>query len=72
MKKEIDILNKNNFEKPPLISDYINICKPGDTGIRKDFNDIFEENKNVFHRKNYCASYSDLHHEYKDIVNNIF
>ena len=72
MKKEIDILNKNNFEKPPLISDYINICKPGDTGIRKDFNDIFEENKNVFHRKNYCASYSDLYHEYKDIVNNIF
>ena len=72
MKKEIDILNKNNFEKPPLISDYINMCKPGDTGIRKDFNDIFEENKNVFHRKNYCASYSDLHHEYKDIVNNIF
>ena len=72
MKKEIDILNKNNFEKAPLISDYIDMCKPGDTGNRKDFNDIFEENKTVFHRKNYCASYSDLHHEYKDLVNNIF
>ena len=72
MKKEIDILNKNNFEKAPLISDYVNMCKPGDTGTRKDFNDIYEENKNVFHRKNYCASYYDLHHEYKDIVNNIF
>ena len=72
MKKEIDILNKNNFEKAPLISDYIDMCKPGDTGNRKDFNDIFEENKTVFHRKNYCASYSDLHHAYKDLVNNIF
>jgi len=72
MKKEIDILNKNNFEKAPLISDYIDMCKPGDTGTRKDFHDIYEENKNVFHRKNYCASYYDLHHEYKDIVNNIF
>ena len=72
MKKEIDILNKNNFEKAPLISDYIDMCKPGDTGTRKEFNDIYEENKNVFHRKNYCASYYDLHHEYKDIVNNVF
>ena len=72
MKTEIDIINKNNFEKPPLISDYINMCKPGDTGLRKDFSDILEENKNIFHRKNYCASYSDLHHEYKDLVNKIF
>jgi len=72
MKKEIDNMNKNNFEKPPLISDYVDMCKPGDTGLRKEYNDIFEENKNIFHRKNYCASYSDLHHEYKDIVNNIF
>ena len=72
IKKEIDSLNNNNFEKPPLISDYFNMCKPGDTGLRKDFNEQFEENKNIFHRKNYCASYSDLHHEYKDLVNNIF
>jgi hypothetical protein len=72
IKKEIDSLNNNNFEKPPLISDYINMCKPGDTGLRKDFTEQLEENKNIFHRKNYCASYSDLHHEYKDLVNNIF
>lgn len=72
MKKEIDEMNNNNFEKPPLISDYINMCKPGDTGLRKDYNDILEENKTVFHRKNYCASYSDLHHEYKELVNNMF
>ena len=72
IKKEIDSLNNNNFEKPPLISDYFNMCKPGDTGLRKDFSEQFEENKNIFHRKNYCASYSDLHHEYKDLVNNIF
>ena len=72
IKKEIDCLNNNNFEKPPLISDYFNMCKPGDTGLRKDFNEQFEEDKNIFHRKNYCASYSDLHHEYKDLVNNIF
>ena len=72
IKKEIDRLNNNNFEKPPLISDYINMCKPGDTGLRKDFSEQLGENKNIFHRKNYCASYSDLHHEYKDLVNNIF
>ena len=68
IKKEIDRLNNNNFEKPPLISDYINMCKPGDTGLRKDFSEQLGENKNIFHRKNYCASYSDLHHEYKDLV----
>ena len=72
MKKDIDKINKNNFEKAPLISDYIDMCKPGDTGLRKDFSDLLEENKNAFHRKNYCASYSDLHHEYKDLVNNVF
>ena len=72
MKKDIDKINKNNFEKAPLISDYIDMCKPGDTGLRKDFSDLLEENKNAFHRKNYCASYSDLHHEYKDLVNNAF
>ena len=72
MKKEIDSLNKNNFEKAPLISDYIDMCKPGDIRLRKEYNDILNENKTVFHRKNYCASYSDLHHEYKDLVNNVF
>ena len=72
MKNEIDSMNKNNFEKPPLISDYINMCKPGDTGLRKDFSDKLEENQSIFHRKNYCASYSDLHHVYKDLVKNNF
>ena len=60
MKKDIDKINKNNFEKAPLISDYIDMCKPGDTGLRKDFSDLLEENKNAFHRKNYCASYFSI------------
>ena len=72
MKKEIDKMNNNNFEKPPLISDYINMCKPGDTRLRRDFSVKLDENKGMFHRKNYCASYSDLYHEYKYLVNSVF
>ena len=72
MKKEIDKRNNNNFEKPPLISDYFNMCKPGDTRLRKDFSVKLNENKGIFHRKNYCASYSDLYHEYKYLVNSVF
>ena len=72
MKKEIDKMNNNNFEKPPLISDYINMCKPGDTRLRRDFSVKLNENKGMFHRKNYCASYSDLYHEYKYLVNSVF
>ena len=72
MKKDIDLLNKNNFEKPPLMSEYVDISKPGDTPIRQDYYDKLNENKNVFHKKNYCAAYSDLHHEYKDLINKLF
>ena len=72
MKKDIDLLNKNNFEKAPLISEYIDICKPGDTTLRQDFSDKLNENKSIFHKKNYCAAYNDLHHEYKDLINKVF
>ena len=72
MKKDIDLLNKNNFEKPPLMSEYVDISKPGDTPQRQDYYDKLNENKNVFHKKNYCAAYNDLHHEYKDLINNAF
>ena len=72
MKKDIDLLNKNSFEKAPLMSGYIDICKPGDTSLRQDFSEKFNENKNIFHKKNYCAAYNDLHHEYKDLINDVF
>ena len=72
MKKDIDLLNKNNFEKPPLMSEYVDISKPGDTPNRQDYYDKLNENKNVFHKKNYCAAYNDLHHEYKDLINKLF
>ena len=72
MKKDIDLLNKNNFEKPPLMSEYVDISKPGVTPTRPDYYDKLNENKNVFHKKNYCAAYNDLHHEYKDLINNLF
>ena len=72
MKKDIDLLNKNNFEKSPIMSEYVDISKPGDTPIRQDYYDKLNENKNVFHKKNYCAAYNDLHHEYKDLINNLF
>ena len=71
MKKEIDLMNRNNYEKAPLISDY-NKVKPGYTNLRNEYTDILNENKNAFHKKNYCAAYYDLHHEYKDLVNNVF
>ncbi len=72
MKKDIDVLNRNNFDKMHLMSEYIDICKPGEINLREEFNDKFNENKNIFHKKNYCAAYSDLHHEYKDLVNDEF
>ena len=72
MKKDIDLLNKNHFEKSSLISEYVNLCKPGDTTLRQEFSDKLNENQNAFHRKNYCASYNDLHHEYKDLVDHVF
>ena len=71
-KKEIDSLNKNNAYKANLISEFVDKCKPGDTELRKDYNNTLNQNKNIFHRKNYCASYNDLHHEYKDLILDLF
>ena len=72
MKKDIDLSNKNNFNKVHVISEYIDMCRVGEMNLREDFKDKLNENKNIFHRKNYCAAYNDLHHEYKDLVNDIF
>ena len=72
IKKEIDSMNNNNFEKPPLMSEYVNMCKPGDSSVRKDFLDEIKNNQNIYHRKNYCAAYCDLHNEYKDLINDMF
>ena len=72
IKKDIDVLNHNNFDKIHLMSEFIDMCKPGEINLREEFNDKLNENKNIFHKKNYCAAYSDLHHEYKDLVNEEF
>ena len=72
IKKEIDSMNNNNFEKPPLMSEYVNMCKPGDSSVRKDVLDELKNNQNIYHRKNYCAAYCDLHNEYKDLINDMF
>lgn len=71
-KKDIDTLNNNNTYKPNLMSEFIDKCKPGDTELRKDYSNTLNQNKNIFHRKNYCASYNDLHHEYKDLIIDLF
>ena len=71
-KKDIDILNHNKTFKSNLLSEFIDKCKPGDTELRKDYKEQLEENKNIFHRKNYCASYNDLHHGYKGLVLDLF
>ena len=72
MKKDIDLLNKNNCEKAPLISENVDKFKPRVINLRQEFLDKLNENKNAFHKKNYCAAYCDLHHEYKNLVNNVF
>ena len=72
MKKDIDLQNKNNFDKAHLMSEYIDMCNPGDSNLRDEYTDKFNKDQNVFHKKNYCAAYNDLHHEYKDLVNNVF
>jgi hypothetical protein len=72
IKKEIDSMNNNNFEKPPLMSEYTNMCKPGDSNVRKEFLDEIKNNQNIYHRKNYCAAYCDLYNEYKDLINDMF
>ena len=72
IKKEIDSMNNNNFEKPPLMSEYVNINKPGDSSVRKDILDELKNNQNIYHKKNYCAAYCDLHNEYKDLINDMF
>lgn len=72
MKKDIDLQNRNNFDKPHLMSEYIEMCNPGDSNLRDEFKDKFNKDQNIFHKKNYCAAYNDLHHEYKDLVNNVF
>ena len=72
IKKEIDSMNNNNFEKPPLMSEYVNMIKPGDSSVRKDVLDELKNNQNIYHRKNYCAAYCDLYNEYKDLINDMF
>ena len=54
------------------LSEYLDLCKPGELNLRQDFSDKMNDNINAFHRKNYCAAYGDSHHEYKDLVDNMF
>ena len=71
-KKDIDLLNKNNTYKSKIMSEFIDMCKPGDSELRKDYKDKLNSNKNYFHRINYCSSYYDMHHEYKDLIYDAF
>lgn len=72
MKKDIDLQNNNNIYKSNLMSQFVDMCKPGDSELRKEYKDKLEANKNLFHRKNYCSSYYDIHHEYKDLIIDAF
>ena len=71
-KKDIDIINNNNSFKSNLMSEFVDMCKPGDSELRKEYQDKLNANKNIFHRKNYCSSLYDLHHEYKDLILDVF
>ena len=68
MKKDVDKLNNNNSYKSNLMSEFIDMSKPGDSELRKEYQDKLNYNKNIFHRKNYCSYYHDMHHEYKDLI----
>ena len=67
-KKDIDLLNNNNIYKSNLMSEFVDMCKPGDSELRKEFKDKLNSNKNIFHRNNYCSAYNDMHHGYKDLI----
>jgi hypothetical protein len=71
-KKDIDAINNNNSYKSNLMSGFIDMCKPGDSELRKDYINKLNSNKNIFHRKNYCSSLYDIHHDYKDLVLDVF
>ena len=68
MKKDIDLLNNNNSYKSYLMSEFVDMCKPGDTGLRKEYKDKLNLNKTIFHRNNFCSAYNDMHHGYKDLI----
>ena len=72
MKKDVDLLNNNNVYKSNLMSEFVDMSKPGDTELRKEFQDKLKNNQNVFHRKNYCSYYNDMHHGYKDLIIDAF
>ena len=71
-KRDIDIINNNNSYKSNLMSEFIDMCKPGDSELRKDYINKLNANKNIFHRKNYCSSLYDIHHDYKDLILDVF
>jgi hypothetical protein len=72
MKKDIDLLNNNNNYKSNLMSEFVDMCKPGDTELRKEYKDKLNANRNIFHRNNYCSAYNDMHHGYKDLILDAF
>ena len=72
MKKDIDLLNNNNVYKSSLMSEFVDMSKPGDTELRKEYQDKLKYNKNIFHRRNYCSYYNDMHHDYKDLIIDAF
>ena len=71
-KRDIDIINNNNSYKSNLMSEFIDMCKPGDSELRKDYINKLNANKNILHRKNYCSSLYDIHHDYKDLILDVF
>ena len=71
-KMELDKLNNNQYYKTPIISEYVNISKPGENEIRKEYIEQLQQNKNIFHKKDFCACYGDLRNEYKNLVEDIF
>ena len=66
--KNMSVAWQNVMEELNKILDWSQTRRPNwdlkvNHSVKIDIDDIYEENKNVFHRKNYCASYYDLHHE---------
>jgi hypothetical protein len=71
-KKELEKINNYSYLKSNVLSEYVDKCKPGDSYLRKSYVKNYERNRNIFHKKNYCASYCDLHHEYKGLILDVF
>lgn len=71
-RKEVEKERKGKYYRKSPLSFADHAVKLGSKNISKDYLKLIHENKNVFHKKSYCASFADLHREYKELINKMY